>query len=131
MTATERPIPSRWYSVNRIGAATLCCDGDDATEVSARFDRLFPRDAPHVAVQLAPARTLDAAPADPVMSADRFVVVKASGSRFAYVNDTQEGRTVKRYDILKGTGRRNGWEAAKAHAESLNADLAKEQSRGR
>ena len=34
----------------------------------------------------------------------RYVVLKASGSRYAYVNDTEEGRTVKRYDIFKGNG---------------------------
>jgi hypothetical protein len=51
----------------------------------------------------------------------RYVVLKASGSRFAYVNDTQGGKTIRRYDILKGAGKWNGWELAKAHAERLNA----------
>lgn len=46
----------------------------------------------------------------------RYVVLKASGSRYAYVNDTEEGRTVKRYDIFKG----NGWERAEKHCAALN-----------
>jgi hypothetical protein len=72
MTATERPsdlLPPRWYMVNNFGAATLCVDQKDAMKIARASDRLFPRDAPHVAVQLAPARTIDAAPADPVVSA--------------------------------------------------------------
>lgn len=46
----------------------------------------------------------------------RYVVLKASGSRYAYVNDTEEGRTVKRYDIFKN----NGWERAEKHCAALN-----------
>jgi hypothetical protein len=54
-------IPARWYMVNNCGAATLCCDEADANHVAEESDRLFPRDAPHVAVQLAPvAREIDA-----------------------------------------------------------------------
>lgn len=49
---------------------------------------------------------------------DRFVVLKVSGSRFAYVNDTLEGRTVKRYDVLKN----DGWAKAERHAATLNAE---------
>ncbi|MCL6710472.1 hypothetical protein M8R20_46120 [Pseudomonas sp. R2.Fl] len=61
----------------------------------------------------------------------RFVVLKASGSRFAYVNDTLKGVTVKRYDILKGDGKRNGWNMAKRHADDLNAaHKAKETPNG-
>lgn len=48
----------------------------------------------------------------------RFVVLKASGSRYAYVQDTQERRTVKKYDIFKG----DGWTYAERHAEQLNRD---------
>ena len=50
----------------------------------------------------------------------RYVVLKASGSHFAYVQDTHEGRTVKRYNIFKG----DGWEYAKRHAEILNRKAA-------
>lgn len=51
----------------------------------------------------------------------RFVVLKASGSRFAYVNDTLRSRTVRRYDILRSYGGTNGWERAVTHASRLNA----------
>jgi hypothetical protein len=68
VTATERPIPPRWYMVNSYGVATLCVDESSARLKLRSADKLFPRFAPHVAVQLAPARTLDAAPADPVVS---------------------------------------------------------------
>lgn len=53
----------------------------------------------------------------------RYVVQKASGSRYAYVRDTLLGATVRRYDILKGAGRWNGWNLADAHAKRLNAEL--------
>lgn len=59
----------------------------------------------------------------------RYVVLKASGSRYAYVNDTLLRRTVKRYDILKGDGRWNGWNLADAHAKRLNAELDREPQR--
>ena len=52
----------------------------------------------------------------------RYVVLKASGSRYAYVNDTLIGKTIKRYDILKGAGRWNGWNLAEAHANRLNLE---------
>ena len=51
---------------------------------------------------------------------DRFVVLKVSGSRFAYVQDTQERKTVKRYDVLRRYGKHDGWTCAKNHAETLN-----------
>lgn len=47
----------------------------------------------------------------------RFVILKESGSRFAYVNDTELGRTVKRFDVLKG----DGWGKAERLATRLNA----------
>ncbi len=47
----------------------------------------------------------------------RYVVLKASGSRFAYVQDTQERRTVTRWDIL----RNDGWAKADKQCERLNA----------
>lgn len=53
-------------------------------------------------------------------SVKRFVVLKASGSRFAYVNDTEVGKTIKRYDIFKRYGRFDGWTCAKLHADDLN-----------
>jgi hypothetical protein len=48
-----------------------------------------------------------------------FVVLKASGSRYAYVNDTQEGKTIARYDILRG----DGWTHAHKYADRLNARI--------
>ncbi|WP_414497207.1 hypothetical protein [Stenotrophomonas maltophilia] len=53
----------------------------------------------------------------------RYVVLKASGSRFAYVNDTHERRTVTRWDILKS----NGWDKAELQCKRLN----EEHERGR
>lgn len=53
----------------------------------------------------------------------RYVVLKASGSRFAYVNDTHERRTVTRWDILKA----NGWGKAELQCKRLN----EEHERGR
>jgi hypothetical protein len=51
---------------------------------------------------------------------DRYVVQKVSGSRYAYVYDTKAMRVQARYDILKGEGKRNGWNLAAAHAARLN-----------
>ncbi|OZI59908.1 hypothetical protein [Bordetella genomosp. 11] len=56
---------------------------------------------------------------------ERFVVLKASGSRYAYVNDTLLGKTVKRYDILRG-----GWINAELHAARLNRDVAMTAAQG-
>lgn len=50
----------------------------------------------------------------------RYVVLKASGSYFAYVTDTQKGKTVKRYNIFRRYGRSDGWDCAKRHADALN-----------
>jgi hypothetical protein len=47
----------------------------------------------------------------------RYRVLKASGSRYAYVIDTVEGGSKGRYDVLKG----NGWTKADKHAATLNA----------
>ncbi|OZI61589.1 hypothetical protein [Bordetella genomosp. 11] len=58
--------------------------------------------------------------------AQRFVVLKASGSRYAYVNDTLLGKTVKRYDILRG----DGWANAELHAARLNRDAAMTAAQG-
>lgn len=57
---------------------------------------------------------------------ERFVVLKASGSRYAYVNDTLLGKTVKRYDVLRG----DGWGDAKRHAERLNRDALNSAGEG-
>lgn len=46
----------------------------------------------------------------------RYVILKASGSRYAYINDTHEGKTVRRFDILKG----DGWGDAERLARRLN-----------
>ncbi|MBW9334538.1 hypothetical protein FEE59_13550 [Herbaspirillum sp. RU 5E] len=47
---------------------------------------------------------------------ERYVVLKASGSQYAYVQDTHARKTIKRYDIFK----RNGWDQALIHAKRLN-----------
>lgn len=49
MTAPQTP---RWYSVNKIGMATLCADQADAEEVARDCDMGWPRQGPHRAVQL-------------------------------------------------------------------------------
>jgi hypothetical protein len=46
----------------------------------------------------------------------RYVVQKQYGSSMARVIDTHSGMTIKAYDIFK----RNGWDAAKKHADALN-----------
>ena len=56
----------------------------------------------------------------------RYLVVKASGSRYAYVTDSLKGRVIKKYDVLKGRDWANGWNIAKRHADRLNAETAKE-----
>ncbi|MEI2416151.1 hypothetical protein V8Z80_08195 [Orrella sp. JC864] len=61
----------------------------------------------------------------PEPTPDRYVVLKAPGSRYAYVNDTQEGKTVKRYDVLKG----DGWAKAESHARVLNAHERTQRAR--
>lgn len=50
----------------------------------------------------------------------RYVVLKAAGSRYAYVNDAQEGRTMRRFDVLKG----DGWGDAVRMADRLNREHA-------
>lgn len=57
----------------------------------------------------------------------RYVVLKASGSRFAYVQDTHGPRTVKRYNIFRNYGRFDGWTAASRHMDALNAEHVKAQ----
>lgn len=53
----------------------------------------------------------------------RYIVRKESGSRYAYVTDNSTGRTIKRYDVLRGDGKRNGWVMADRHAADLNAQV--------
>ena len=57
-TPADGPQP-RWYSVNNMGMATLCADQADAEEVASDCDTQWPRQAPHRAVQLVEASTLD------------------------------------------------------------------------
>ncbi len=52
----------------------------------------------------------------------RFTVKKESGSRFAWVVDTMTGERLKRFDVLKGKDRRNGWNMAEEMAFRLNRD---------
>src|SRR3546814_3789203 len=56
----------------------------------------------------------------PVPEPERYVTLKATGSRYAYVNDTQAGKTVKRYDIFRRYGGRDGWtcEIGRAHVRT-------------
>jgi hypothetical protein len=66
--------------------------------------------------------SIDAGPtAEDAVAPQRYVVLKTSGSRYAYVNDTLERRTITRWDILRG----DGWAKAEAQCARLNAaDLA-------
>lgn len=57
MTPNEPPaalLPVRWYVVTNYGAATLCLDEADARKVAHECDLAWPKNAPHVAVQLDP-----------------------------------------------------------------------------
>jgi hypothetical protein len=57
MTPNESPaalLPARWYVVTNYGAATLCLNEADARKSARQYDRDWPKNAPHVAVQLAP-----------------------------------------------------------------------------
>ncbi len=56
----------------------------------------------------------------------RYVVLKASGSRYAYVNDTHERRTVTRWDIF----RKNGWSKADLQCKRLNEEHERGQTNG-
>ena len=66
---------------------------------------------------------------EPEPEPERYVCLKATGSRYAYVNDTQAGKTVERYDIFRRYGGRDGWTCASEHAASLNA-IAAQQAEG-
>lgn len=45
-------LPARWYSVSHTGLATLCKDEADARATAHDSNIMYPRDAPHRAVQL-------------------------------------------------------------------------------
>jgi hypothetical protein len=47
-----QPKPLGWYCVSNDGMATLCADGDDASQVAKEADFLWPRHGPHKAMQL-------------------------------------------------------------------------------
>ena len=55
---SQTPEP-RWYSVNTIGMATLCMGEADARREAADADAMWPRHAPHVAMQLVPMAEVD------------------------------------------------------------------------
>lgn len=59
---TANNIPPRWYMVSKTGVATLCVDEYDARQNVIDADVLYPNNAPHTAVQLAPVQP--AMPAD-------------------------------------------------------------------
>jgi hypothetical protein len=50
MTDTQKT--PRWYCVNREGMATLCANERDAHQVADDCNALYPRSAPHRAMQL-------------------------------------------------------------------------------
>ena len=55
-----RPLPWRWYSVDKDGLATLCLDREDAEKAAAEANADWPRTGPHRAVRLVEA-SFDAA----------------------------------------------------------------------
>lgn len=55
--------------------------------------------------------------AEPTKAPARFVVLKAAGSRYAYVNDTLALKTLRRFDIFKD----DGWTRAEKFAAALNS----------
>src|SRR3546814_15557804 len=57
----------------------------------------------------------------PVPEPERYVTLKATGSRYAYVTDTQAGKNVQRYDIFRPYGGRYGWTCAREPATQLTA----------
>lgn len=61
---TTNNIPHRWYMITKDGAATLCVDEYDAMQNVIDADVLYPNNAPHTAVQLAPVQ--------PAMPADAY-----------------------------------------------------------
>src|SRR3546814_13281711 len=58
----------------------------------------------------------------PVPEQERYVTLKATGSRYAYVNEQQAGKTVQRYDSCRRYGGRAGRNSASEHLAGLNAN---------
>lgn len=52
---------ARWYVVSRDGLATLCADGEDAQKGAETCNFLYPRHAPHRAMQMVDAGEITAA----------------------------------------------------------------------
>lgn len=50
----------------------------------------------------------------------RFYVAKESGSEWARVIDRSTGRQIKRFNVLRGDGKRNGWNQADELCRRLN-----------
>jgi len=51
----------------------------------------------------------------------RYYVRKESGSQWARVMDGTTGQVVKRFNVLTGLGKRNGWQQATALCARLNS----------
>ncbi len=86
----ERPsdlLPPRWYILDKDGEAMLCRDEADAIAEAVRNDQRFPKRGPHVAAQLAPVRTLDAAPSEPSAECWRRAVEQWKAKHGWYVGD--------------------------------------------
>lgn len=67
---------ARWYVLSFDGMACLCADQADAQTQAADADKLFPRHAPHRAVQMAPITAPGAAPTvQPVAVPDGMTLV--------------------------------------------------------
>ena len=64
MSKTALEDASRWYSVDKTGAATLCIDEADAIHEAEKNNKQYPRNAPHRAAQLVPYADLSALLAD-------------------------------------------------------------------
>lgn len=50
----SQALQIRWYCLSANGMATLALDKADAEKVAAESDQLYPRNGPHVAVQMVP-----------------------------------------------------------------------------
>lgn len=64
--------------------------------------------------------------ADTEKAPPRCVVLKASGSRYAYVQDNHERRAVTRWEIF----RKNGWSKADLQCKRLNEEHERGQTHG-
>lgn len=102
---TTPNIPPRWYVLTADGLATLCADQADAIETARQADIAWPNNAPHVAVQLAPAQP--AMPKDAEASewmgceSRRPYVVNSLKSRIRDLRNTERRcRTAFRKDFM-------------------------------